>query len=137
MITFVCYYRYQVQYICPTSFGIFYLLVYRICWQLFYFPRYFLFLVSHHIFFFFLLFCSWQELNARQADLRNLSTKAFDPLTALARYMPALVQTIAQNAHKVKSRVDGYLGLFVGHVTMAFVGHITMVWFWSRLLSFQ
>lgn len=72
----------------------------------------------------FLFSFSLQELNARQADLRNLSTEAFDPLTALARYMPALVKTIAQNAHKVKSRVDGPLGLFVGHITMVFVGDI-------------
>ena len=42
-----------------------------------------------------------QELSARQADLRNLSTGTFDPLTALGGYMPGLVRMIHQNANKV------------------------------------
>ena len=48
---------------------------------------------------------SRQELNARKADLRNIETEKFDPLTALGRYMPGLVQAIRQNANKVKNRV--------------------------------
>eukprot|EP00903_Cladosiphon_okamuranus_P016265 g15001.t1 len=51
-----------------------------------------------------------RELAARQADLRSLETGNFDPLSAIAKYMPALVRRIQQEARKFQSPPVGPLG---------------------------
>lgn len=42
-----------------------------------------------------------QDLAALKTELRSLETERFNPLTAIAPYMPALVNRIAQEARQV------------------------------------
>lgn len=47
-------------------------------------------------------FSFYQDLAARKAELRSLESGNFDPLTAIAHFMPALVRRIQQEGRQVR-----------------------------------